>query len=132
MAPQCRVKEWGGGFFSPQTLIALLGFCAFFVNAGAYWTYIEVMGHAAGIGQHTVAYSVAAGVSAGALGGVLAWVLGDRFGRLWPVCISGVLTIVAAFLVRGSFGVVEFVVSGLLYFFAWNYSLAYQLAIVTH
>jgi predicted MFS family arabinose efflux permease len=41
------------------------------------------------------------------------------------------MTVGAAILLRGAFGVAVFVLSVLLYFFAWNYSVAYQLAIVS-
>jgi predicted MFS family arabinose efflux permease len=115
---------------TPATLIALLGCGAYFVNVGAFWTYIELMGQARGMTSRIVASCIAAGVSAGVLGGALAWALGDRFGRLWPVGVATFLTVGAALLLNGSFSVAAFVVSSLLYFFAWNYSLAYQLAIV--
>jgi predicted MFS family arabinose efflux permease len=115
---------------TPATVIALVGCGTFFANVGAYWTYIELIGQARGMTPRVVANCVAAGVSAGVLGGALAWVLGDRFGRLWPLCVAALLTIVAALLLHGSFSVLAFVVSAALYLFAWNYSLAYQLAIV--
>jgi len=116
------------GLLKPATLLGLLGFGMFFVNAGAYWTYVGIMGEARGLTARVVANCLAAGVSAGILGGALAWALGDRLGRLWPLCVSGFLTVVAALLLNGPFGVAAFVVSGLLYFFAWNYAVAYQLA----
>jgi len=102
----------------------------FFVNVGAYWTYIELMGLARGMTARTVANGLAMGISAGVLGAVLAWALGDRIGRLWPIGIGAILTVIAASLVSGSFGVGAFVASGLLYFFAWNYSYVYQLALI--
>ena len=116
--------------FKPATLIALTGFCIFFINAGAYWTYVEIMGEARGMTSRVVANCVAAGVSAGVLGGALAWAVGDRFGRFWPLCGSCFLTIVAGLLLSGSFGVASLVVSVTLYFFAWNYAVAYQLSII--
>ena len=117
-------------FFKPATVAGLLGYLMFFVNVGAYWTYIELMGQARGLTERVVANGLATGISAGALGGVFAWVLGERIGRFLPVGIGAILTVVAAFLVSGSFGVGAFVVSGLLYFFAWNYSYVYQLSII--
>jgi len=118
------------GLLKPATLLSLLGFGIYFVNAGAYWTYVELMGQAQGMTPDVVANCVAAGVSAGILGGALAWALGDRRGRVWPLCISCAMTVAAALLLNGTFGVTAFLLAGLLYFFAWNYSVAYQLAIV--
>jgi len=114
----------------PAILIALIGCGTFFVNAGAYWTYIELMGEAHGITSRVVANCVALGVSAGILGGILAGILGDRFGKLWPLGFATLLTIAAALLLNGAFGVGAFMSSVLLYYFAWNYSVAYQLSII--
>jgi predicted MFS family arabinose efflux permease len=116
--------------FKPATLIGLLAFFTFFVNIGAYWTYIELMGEAQGMTSRVVANGISVGISAGIVGGALAWALGERFGRLWPIGMAALLTVVAALLLNGSFSVAAFVASGLLYFFAWNYSYPYQLAIV--
>jgi predicted MFS family arabinose efflux permease len=114
----------------PATVISLMGFLAFFLNVGAYWTYIEVMGQAQGMTSRLVANGMAMGISAGIAGGLLAWAAGDRYGRLWPIGLAAALTIVASLLVNGRFGFGGFVASGILYFFAWNYSYPYQLAIV--
>jgi MFS family permease len=114
----------------PATLVALTAMGAFYVNVGAYWTYIELIGQARGLTSRVATNCIAVGISAGALGGALAWSLGDRFGRALPLLVGTLLTVGAALLLNGSVGVVAFVVSGLLYFSAWNYSLAYQLAIV--
>jgi predicted MFS family arabinose efflux permease len=118
------------GLLKPATLVALLAYGVSFVNAGGYWTYAELIGEAQGMTQRTVANCVAAGVAAGALGGVLAWLLGDRFGRLRPLLFGGFLTLWAAWILLGSFSVMGFVFSGALYFFAWNYVVAYQLSFV--
>jgi len=117
-------------FLKPATLIGLIGVGTFFVNAGAYWTYIELMGQAHGLTSRVVANCIAAGVSAGVLGGLLAWALGNRYGKLGPLGIAAFLTVGAALLLNGAFGVGAFVLSGLLYYFAWNYSLAYQFAMI--
>jgi len=114
----------------PATLLALLGFAIFFVNAGGYWTYIEIMGEASGMTPRLAANCVAGGVSAGIVGGIAAWALGNRFGVMWPLISSALLTIGAALLLKGSFGVVAFILSVVLYFLAWNYVVAYQLSIV--
>jgi len=114
----------------PAALLALIGCGAYFVNAGAYWTYIELIGLAHGMSSRVVGNCVALGVSAGVLGGVLAGVLGNRFGDLWPLVLSTLLTLVAALLLNGPMTTVIFTLSVILYYFAWNYSLAYQLSIV--
>jgi len=126
------VRSLGGsrGLLRPATLLALLGFGAYFVNAGAYWTYVQIMGEASGIPPGLAATCVAVGASAGILGGATAWLVGERFGSLRPILLSCLLTLGSGFLLRGSFGATAFVTSVLLYFFAWNYAVAYQLSMV--
>lgn len=118
------------GLLKPATLLALAAFCIYFVNAGGYWTYIELMGQARAMTARVVANSIAVSLLGGIVGGALAWVLGDRFGKLLPIAVAALLTVVSALLLNGSSTVAAFVVSGLLYVFAWNCSWAYQLAVV--
>ena len=119
------------GLLNPVTILAVLGFGMFFLNAGAYWTYVQVMGEANGLSPGVAANCVALGISGGIAGGGAAWLLGDRLGRLLPLLISCLLTVAAAVLLLGHFSAIPLVISVLLYFFAWNYSVAYQLAIVS-
>src|SRR5579872_6425948 len=84
--------------FRPTTLFAFVGFGLFFLNAGAYWTYVQIIGEAAGFPPRLAANCVAAGISGGILGGAAAWMLGDRFGRRWPLFLSCLMTVAAAIL----------------------------------
>jgi len=115
----------------PATLLGIAGIAVYFVNAGAYWTYIGLIGQAHGLTSRVVANGIAAGVSAGIVGGLLAWGLGDRWGRLWPLSLAAGLTGGAALLLQSSFSAGTFVLSALMYFLAWNYSLAYQMTLIS-
>jgi predicted MFS family arabinose efflux permease len=117
-------------FLRPATLIGLLGMCAFFVNGGAYWTYLEPMGEARGLTARVVGNCIAGGAAAGVLGGIFAWVLGDRIGRLSSLGLATFLMLTAALLLNTSLTLGAFVGSCLLSLFATNYSLAYQLAAI--
>src|SRR6185437_14999004 len=70
----------GKGLVKPATLATFMGFSAFFIGAGAYWTYLELMGEAQGMTAQQVANWAAIAVAAGIPGGVLAWLQGGRFG----------------------------------------------------
>lgn len=118
------------GLLSPATLIAFMGFTAFFIGAGAYWTYLELMGEAQGMTAQQVANWAAIAVAAGIPGGVLAWLQGGRFGNLRPLVFSAALILVAAGLLTGSHGTMAFGVAGAIYYFAWCYGVAYQYALV--
>lgn len=123
-------REHRSGVFRPATLLAFMGFAIFFVGAGAYWTYIELMGQAQGLNPHTIADCVALSVAAGIPGGLLASAQGSRFGRLWPLVLAAALMLIAALLLGAAPRVLAFGAAGVLYYFGWCYSLAYQFTLV--
>ncbi len=125
VAPEAR-----GGLLRPATLLAFLGFAIFFVGAGAYWTYIELMGQAQGLPTHVVADCTAVSVAAGIPGGLLASAQGGRLGMLRPLAFATSLTLIAAWLLGGAHGLLAFGAAGVLYYFSWCYSLAYQFTLV--
>lgn len=119
-----------GSLIRPAMLLAFTGFTLFFVGAGAYWTYIELLGQAQGITPALIADCVALSVAAGIPGGLLAAAQGSRLGRLPPLVFSGALMVIAAFLLRGPGGALVFGLAGVLYYFSWCYSLTYQFSLV--
>jgi predicted MFS family arabinose efflux permease len=118
------------GLLKPATLLAFAGFTAFFIGAGAYWTYLELMGQAQGMSGQQVANWAAIAVAAGIPGGVLAWAQGGRLGNLRPLVFSAALILIAAAFLTGSHGATAFGVAGAIYYFAWCYGVAYQYALV--
>lgn len=125
-----KTQGAGKGLLKPATLIAFVGFTAFFIGAGAYWTYLELMGEAQGMAGQQVANWAAVAVAAGIPGGVLASVQGERFGNVRPLVFSAVLILIAASLLTGSRGATAFGAAGAIYYFAWCYGVAYQYALV--
>ena len=119
------------GLFKPATLIAFAGFLLFFVGAGTYWTYFELMGQAQGMTTQTVANWTAAATAAGIPGGLLASAQRGRFGSLKPLAWACVLILVAATLLTGKYGLAALGAAGVIYYFSWCYSLSYQLAFVS-
>lgn len=118
------------GLLKPATLLAFAGFVIFYMGAGAYWTYLELMGQALGLTTRAVADWAAAGVAAGIPAGIIASAQSRRFGSLWPLACAGLLMLIAAILLSGVYGLVAFGIAGMLYYFAWCYSLTYQFALV--
>lgn len=118
------------GLLRPATLLAFAGFVIFFMGAGAYWTYLELMGQALGLTTRAVAGWAAAGVAAGIPAGIIASAQGRSFGILWPLGGAGLLMLIAAVLLSGVYGLVAFGIAGMLYYFAWCYSLTFQFALV--
>lgn len=118
------------GLVRPATVAAFIGFTAFFIGAGAYWTYLELMGQAQGISPQQVGNWSAIAVAAGIPGGVLASLQGDRFGNLRPLMLACALILGAAALLLRMHGATAFGVAGAIYYFAWCYGVAYQYALV--
>lgn len=114
----------------PATVLAFIGFTAFFVGAGAYWTYLELMGQALGMSARAVANWTAIAVAAGIPGGLLASVQGARLGTLRPLAFAAALILISALLLTGAYGPIAFGIAGAIYYFAWCYCLAYQFALV--
>ncbi|HJS91547.1 MAG TPA: MFS transporter [Steroidobacteraceae bacterium] len=123
-------SEHRSGLLRGATLLAFAGFTCFFVGAGAYWTYIELMGQSQGMSSRVIADCVALSVAAGIPGGLLASAQGRRFGSLWPLTFAASLMLIAALLLDTAPGALAFGAAGILYYFAWCYSLAYQFTLV--
>ncbi len=120
-----------GGLLRPAVLLTFLGAGTFFVGAGAYWTYIELMGQAWGMPGPLIAECIAVSVAAGIPGGLLASAQGNRFGSLMPLAFATALVLAAAQLLSGAHGgALRFGTAGFLYSFAWCYALAYQFTFV--
>ncbi len=114
----------------PAPLFALGGCFFFFFNVGCYWTYIELIGETAGIDKQQIGLSLAGGVSFGIAGALFASWCGDRFGRLRPLGVAAVVTVVAVAFLGSGLTATTLFVSSALYNFVWNYSLAFQYAAV--
>ena len=117
-------------FTQSKVMLALMGCLFFFFNVGCFWAFIERMGNAYGFAAQTIGNSLAAGVAAGIAGALAASWQGDRLGRLKPLLLSAIATVAAALMLSVSREVAVYVAAVALYNFAWNYSLAYQYAVV--
>ncbi|MGH8297202.1 MAG: MFS transporter, partial [Steroidobacteraceae bacterium] len=96
------------GLLKPATLLAFAGFGIFYMGAGAYWTYLELMGQALGMTTGAVAGWAAAGVAAGIPAGLIASAQGRRFGNLRPLGGAGLLMVIAAIPLSGAYGFLGF------------------------
>jgi predicted MFS family arabinose efflux permease len=122
--------DGGGRLLTPPMCLALCGCFLFYFNVGVYWTYIDLIGRAAGHDTPAVARSIALGVGFGLPGALLAAWLGERFGRVLPLALGAAMVVASVLLLRGTPDLADLTWSGVLYNFAWNYSLAYQYASV--
>jgi predicted MFS family arabinose efflux permease len=120
----------GTGLLSLPVLLALAGCFLFYVNIGAYWTYIERIGIAAGIGVGAISNGLAFGTAASMAGVFLASWLGARRGYLMPIVASAVAIVIAIVMLTGNLQLTAYIVSNVIYGIAWNVSMTYQYSAV--
>ena len=123
-------KNSAGVVTTTSAMFALAGCFFFFANVGAYWTYIEIVARAAGLGAQVVGNCLSIGAASGIIGALLASWCGERYGRILPVAVSAVVIVAAVLLLWKPPTAGVLLASAVLYNVAWNLSLAYQYAIV--
>ncbi len=120
-----------GRWQSAPTVLALFGCALFYLNIGAYWSYLKLFGSSAGIAAEQLAAVLAYGVASGLLGALLAAWLAERLAAasaLWlatlgsAVAVALLLLPASPWLLFGSLA---------LYKFCWNFSLPFQYAAVS-
>jgi predicted MFS family arabinose efflux permease len=114
----------------PTTLAALVGCALFLLSAGVYWTYVELIGQEAGFSVELIARSLVIGVSGGFVGALTAAWCGTRVPRMVQLAIGTLMVAVSVALLAGHVCLTAFVVSACLFNFSWNFSAAYQYALV--
>ncbi len=115
---------------SMPVLLALVGCFLFYVNIGAFWTYVERIGSAAGLGLDAVSNGVAFATLTSLAGVVFASWLGVRRGYVSPIAASAVVIVLAAAMLAGRPSLVMFVAANIIYSIAWNVSMTYQYSVV--
>jgi MFS transporter, DHA1 family, inner membrane transport protein len=106
------------------TMLGLAGCVFFMLNVGAYWTYVELIGKHAGLGDAGVATSLAMGVSVGLLGGLAASWNGRRFNRNGLLAVGALMIVGSVWLLLPPLSMGQFAISCGIYNLAWNFSLA--------
>jgi DHA1 family inner membrane transport protein len=110
-------------------LMALLACFIFNLGIMAVWAYLERMGNAVGLEASFIGNTLAVSLLGALFGALLAAVIADRFGRIIPLIITMVLQLIALQLLGGKLSHNAFLVGVMLFAFAWNFPVPFQLAI---
>ncbi len=110
-------------------LMALLACIIFNLGVMAVWAYLERMGNAAGLEASFIGSALAVSLAGALVGALLAAVIANRFGRVIPLIITLVVQLIALLLLGGELSRNAFLVGVMLFAFAWNFPVPYQLAI---
>jgi predicted MFS family arabinose efflux permease len=108
---------------------ALLACFLFDLGIMMVWAYTERMGHAAGLEAGFIGKALAASMIAALFGSLLAAAMGARFGRVLPLGITLVLQAAALWMLGGALSQQAYFLGVMLFSFAWNFPVAFQLAI---
>ncbi len=108
---------------------ALLACLAFNFGIMAVWAYMERIGNAAGLEAAYIGATLAGSLLAGLFGALLAAAIKDRLGRALPIAAALVVQGVALFLLFGTASRSGFAVAVMLFAFAWNFPVPFQLGI---
>ncbi|MEM1089418.1 MAG: hypothetical protein AAGI67_03460, partial [Pseudomonadota bacterium] len=122
--------DGSASLLKPALLLALGGCLFFFFNVGVVWTYVERMAVLAGFTGSQIGNSLAVGVATGIPGALCAAWLGERFGRLGPLALAAIGTLVALWLLDSRMSMTAYVTAMVIYNFAWNFSLTFQYSAV--
>ena len=125
--PSCNPK------ITPTTLLAvtwsrplafggLAGVFLYFIAQGAMWSYFERIGNASGVDAVRIGQALAISSFAGGAGSLVAILLSTRCARVWPLIVSGLISLVSFYLLSGHVVVSTLIVAGILFNFAWNLS----------
>ncbi len=110
-------------------LMALLACFIFNLGIMAVWAYLERMGNAAGLEASYIGSTLAVSLAGALVGALLAAAIANRFGRVIPLILTLVVQVVALLLLSGELSRNAFLVGVMLFAFAWNFPVPYQLAI---
>ena len=69
-------------------LIGLLSLTLFCMNIGAFWGFVERIGNHAMLEADTIGMALGLGMLAGIPGSAVAAWINDKYGRIWPFCLT--------------------------------------------
>lgn len=110
-------------------IAALLACLIFNMGIMAVWAYLERMGNAAGLEASFIGSTLAVSLVGALIGALTAAAMENRFGRVMPLLLTLLVQAVALFLLSGNLTHNAFLAGVMLFSFAWNFPVAYQLAI---
>lgn len=112
----------GGKLDLPYSAGALIGVFLLFFAMGAVWSYSERIGLASQLSMDVIATGLSIGTMAGVLGAGLAGILPRRWGRSWPLIVSGLAGVASFTLYRGQVSSNAFIAATVLMMFSWNFA----------
>ena len=106
--------------------IALAAVMMFFGGFIVFWAFFGGLGHANGFSEATIGKWVSVGILTYGAGGLLTALLGDRVGRVLPIAIACIATVIPLIFLTLKVGLWQFALAAALIPAANAFGLAYQ------
>lgn len=98
----------------------LVGVFLYFIAQGAVWSYFERIGAASGVEPVVIGRAMGISSFSGVGGALAAVALVTRYGRFWPLIISGAISALSFWMLRGHVTAAQLITAGILFNFGWN------------
>ena len=123
--PACnpRAAAWAEAPPPVSKVLALAGLSGVFLNfiaEGAMWSYFGRIGAASGAAPLTIGLAMGLSSLSGMGGALLAIGVVNRLGRIAPLAVSGVISVLSFWLLHGHVTAGALVTAGVLLNFGWN------------
>lgn len=103
---------------------------AYFVAAGAAWSYLEPIGGKFGLDAAAVGRTLSGSAIAGMAGALLVIALASRLGRQHGLAAGTLASIAAVALLAGAGPPLQFVAAAALFTLAWNFTFPWQMGLL--
>ena len=113
---------------SAMKALALTGIFAFNTALGAAWAYLFLIGVAAGLAEQSIANALAVSQIAAVVGSIVVVVMGQRFGRIGPVCVGLLVSAASLAPLLGTVSLAQYTLGVCTFNFLWNIVLPYAFA----
>lgn len=111
-------------------LIGLSALAIWCLNIGAYWSFVERIGDHSGVGAQTIGFALSLGMLASLAGGVAAAGAGDRYGRIWPFCLTLLLHAGVVYPLVTALTGIKLALIVICYNLAWNFGMPYLMGLI--
>lgn len=100
----------------------LVGVFLYFLAQGETWSYVERIGQVHHVVTSQIAWALAAANLSGVAGAALAGLLPRHWGRIWPLLLSGCVSIVSFQMLIADISALGLIVAAVSMTFAWNFA----------
>ena len=111
-------------------LIGLSALAIWCLNIGAYWSFVERIGEHSGVDTQTIGFALSLGMLASLVGGMAAAWAGDKYGRIWPFCLTLLVHAGIVYPLVMALTGIKLALIVICYNLAWNFRMPYLMGLI--